>query len=316
MGWFRKVTERKDVDSVPQVGGTVLKRKEMDPVPLGCPPAPKSGMFSSPGASMRKKAGPVVKQARPAQRGLTQFERKVAKVEMKTFEDLRAAFAAQGQKGGIVLDLFSGSGIIGEQARLMGLPSLSLDIMEGWDLTDPALKTELLTQIKSGSVCFDNFWPISFLLMIYNFSIPWFPCDDNLWMVGGWSILWYFVALSLSIFIIVMHLSLHLFLYFPVPSCPHPRRAIFMGPPCNTFSPARRGRGHRVVQGRKRRGWPRALRSKKHVWGLQPSDFTAKDPDNIWQWMAENHRSKIPNGLIVLRYLSLRCEMVWTCVNI
>ena len=54
----------------------------------------------------------------------------------------------------------------------------------------------------------------------------------------------------------------------------HPRHAIFLAPPCNTFSPARRGRR----RGRGRGGWPRALRSKQYVWGLPNNDFTAKDP--------------------------------------
>lgn len=52
----------------------------------------------------------------------------------------------------VFLDLFSGSGIVGQKARSLGMAALSLDIAEGWDLTEDSLVKEIEATIFEGLV--------------------------------------------------------------------------------------------------------------------------------------------------------------------
>ena len=89
-------------------------------------------------------------QTAPIQNGSRQGRKTVPK---KNVSDLRAAFASKAGRGPIILDLFSGSGRIGQCAEAMGFGSLSLDILQGWDLTDVGMKEELILRIRRGDVC-------------------------------------------------------------------------------------------------------------------------------------------------------------------
>ena len=52
----------------------------------------------------------------------------------------------------LFLDLFAGSGIVGQKARSLGMAALSLDIAEGWDLTVDSLIDEIEATILEGKV--------------------------------------------------------------------------------------------------------------------------------------------------------------------
>lgn len=56
----------------------------------------------------------------------------------------------------ILLDLFSGTGRVGASSSQLNVPSLSLDILGGWDLTDKSIKNELVLRIQQGHVWLDS----------------------------------------------------------------------------------------------------------------------------------------------------------------
>ena len=68
-----------------------------------------------------------------------------ANTKMKTADDLEALMLSKYKPGcsGVLLDLFCGSGGVGRCAEEKGCPSLSLDILDGWDLTEEALVSKL-----------------------------------------------------------------------------------------------------------------------------------------------------------------------------
>ena len=74
--------------------------------------------------------------------------------KMKAASELDHLFSlkSEGFLHGIILDLFCGSGRIGAAAESLGFPSLSLDINEGWDLTDESILSKLESYIARGCV--------------------------------------------------------------------------------------------------------------------------------------------------------------------
>ena len=129
---------------------------------------------------------------------------------MKTAVDFKQAMDSLLVSGRpILLDLFAGTCVVGSAAEKHGWASLSMDILNGFDLTDRELLDAIIAAINAGQVA-----------------------------------------------------------------------AVMLAPPCNSWSPARRGkRQARTKDGKlSNKGWPRALRSVNAPWGLHGSvHFTPKD---------------------------------------
>lgn len=52
----------------------------------------------------------------------------------------------------LFLDLFAGTGIVGQKVRALGMAAVSLDICDGWDLTEDSLLKEIEATIFEGKV--------------------------------------------------------------------------------------------------------------------------------------------------------------------
>ena len=146
--------------------------------PVTCDVSSGDGVMASPvQQAWRRVTGPPAKvqatpNSLPVQRACVRVVEPSKKIQaqlpnkqprrgarMRTLMELREVFNSKLQQSTsheILLDLFSGTGRVGASSSQLNVPSLSLDILGGWDLTDKSIKNELVLRIQQGHVWLDS----------------------------------------------------------------------------------------------------------------------------------------------------------------